>query len=345
MPETRANELTIADVARAAGVSVSTVSRILNGKQDVASETRTRVQQVIHDLGYSPHIHAQRLRAGKTRNIALVFPIKYPGSMPFNPLDMDFIIGGAAAAGDHEYFFNLFTADVTKQSLLKFYRSAQVDGLVLMQIHLQDWRVELLRQNSFPFAMIGHCDDNTGLSYIDIDFQAAVNVAFDHLVRLGHQRIAFLGHRSQLRESGYGPAIRSWRGYQEAVQTHHLPEIYREVNADGKEVSDATLALLEEQPHLTGIVTTHSYAALNIVQTLTQRGKHIPEDVSVVTVTAERIAKLSTPPLTNVGFPSYEMGYRAVEMLTRILDGTQREPEQILIAPQLVIRDSTTLAG
>src|SRR5664279_3462510 len=208
------NELTIADVAKAAGVSVSTVSRILNSKQDVAATTRAHVQQVIQELGYSPQVHAQRLRAGKTRNIALVFPLKYPGNTPFNPLDMDFIVG-AAAAGNQEFFFSLLTSAVTKQSLLNLYRGAQVDGLVLMQIHVQDWRVDLLRQHGFPFTMIGHCDDNTGLTYIDLDFQAAVNVAFDHLARLGHQRIGFLGHPADLRASGYGPAVRSWRGYEE----------------------------------------------------------------------------------------------------------------------------------
>jgi DNA-binding LacI/PurR family transcriptional regulator len=103
------NELTIEDVARAAGVSVSTVSRILNGKQDVAAATRERVQRVIEDMGYSPHAQASRLRAGKSRSIALSFPLKYPGNIPYNPLDMDFIVGAAAAAGDHDYFFNLLT--------------------------------------------------------------------------------------------------------------------------------------------------------------------------------------------------------------------------------------------
>jgi DNA-binding LacI/PurR family transcriptional regulator len=339
MPES--TDLTIADVAQAAGVSISTVSRILNGKQDVADATRERVLQVIENLGYSPHAPAQRLRAGKTRNIALVFPVKYPSDTPFNPLDMDFIVGAAAAAGQQNYFFSLLTTPLTKSSLLNLYRSSQVDGLVLMQIHDQDWRVNLLRENGYPFAMIGHSSDNTGLSFIDLDFEASVTTAFDYLVSLGHQRIGFLAQPNDLRENGYGPALRSWNGYQQSLEKHGLEPFYREVNFVGREVFAATLNLLDETPDLTAILTPHAYSALNIIQALSERGLRIPDDCSVMTITAERIAELSTPPLTNIDFPSYEMGYRAVDMLTRTLEGTLLEPEQILLPPTLVIRNST----
>src|SRR5258708_28151898 len=176
MPES--TESPIADVAKAAGVSVSTVSRILNGKQDVAKATRERVLQTIEQLGYAPHALAQQLRARKTRNIALLFPLKYPGNVPYNSLDTDFMVAAAATAGERNYIFSLLTTSVSKQSLLNLYRSSQVDGLVLMQIYAQDWRVDLLREHGYPFVMIGHCEDNTGISFIDLDFEAAVVTAF-----------------------------------------------------------------------------------------------------------------------------------------------------------------------
>jgi DNA-binding LacI/PurR family transcriptional regulator len=334
-------EFTIVDVAKAAGVSVSTVSRILNGKQDVAQATRERVQRVIEELGYTPHAQAQRLRAGKTRNMALVFPLKYPASVPFNPLDMDFIIGAAAAAGERDFFFSLLTNPVTKRSLLNLFRSAQVDGVVLMQIHTYDWRVELLRQRDYPFVMIGHTDDNHGLSFIDLDFEAAVGVAFEHLVELGHRKIGFLGHPRDLRESGYGPAARSWSGYQRAQQMYLVQTASREVDFVGQDVFRATLELLDELPGLSAIVSTHAYPALNIIQALGERGLRVPQDCSVIAMTEGRIADLTNPALTTIDFPSYNMGYRAVDMLTRILQGAMPEPEQILIPPRLVVRKST----
>lgn len=338
------NQHTIADVARAAGVSVSTVSRILNGKQDVASNTRERVQQVIDELGYSPHAQAQNLRAGKTRNIALLFPLKYPGNVPFNPLDMDFIVGGAAAAGEQDFFFSLLTAPVNRRNLVNLYRSAQVDGLVLMQVHTQDWRVNTLRQYGYPFVMIGHTDDNAGLKFIDLDFAAAIQTSLEYLYNAGHREIGILSHPAALREEGYGPAMRSWEGYQAALQSYAINGHYREVSFSSSDVYNSTQALLDEVPSLTAIFTTHAYTALNIVQALTERGLRVPEDCSVIAVTTDRIADLSTPSLTHINFPSYDMGYRAVKMLIQMLRDDPQEPEQVLIPPQLVLRGSTGFA-
>jgi DNA-binding LacI/PurR family transcriptional regulator len=334
-------QYTISDVAQKAGVSVSTVSRVLNGKQDVASETRERILRIIEELGYTPQAQAQRLRAGMAHNIALLFPIKYPANTLFNPLDMDFIVGGAAAAGEHEFFFSLLTTSINKRTIIDLYRSTQVDGLVLMQIHFDDWRVNLLRDSNYPFVMIGRCADNTGLSYIDVDFEASVQMAFEHLISLGHREIAFLGHSQDLHESGYGPAQRSWQGYQSVLEAHNLNAFYREVSFVGKEIFNATLRLFDDHPTLTGIVTTHAHAVPHIQQALNTLGRRVPEDCSIVALTSSRIADMNIPTLTHVEFPSHEMGYRAVDILIRTLSGQLQRPEQILIPPQLVIRHST----
>lgn len=333
--------ITIADVAKAAGVSVSTVSRILNGKQDVAPSTRERVQQVIEALGFMPHAQAQGLRAGKTQTIALLFPYKFPGHPSYNALETEFIIGAAAAAGENGFFFSLITAPMTKHSLLNLYRSAQVDGLVLMQIHTSDWRADLLREHHYPFVMIGHCDDNTHLRFVDLDFEASITTAFDHLVSLGHQRVGFLALPAELRHKGYGPAVRGWMGYEKALSSHQLTAAYREVGYEAKDIFQATHSLLDEQPELTAIVTAHELASLSVIQVLTERGRCVPQDFSLVALMTERIAELSTPPLTHVEFPAHDMGYKAVDILVRTLKGDNGEPGQILIPPRLIVRNST----
>jgi DNA-binding LacI/PurR family transcriptional regulator len=129
------SNITIADVAKTAGVSVSTVSRILNGKQDVAAETRERVQQVIAELGFRPHAQAKRLRGGKTYNLALLFPMTHHGSFSYNTLETDFIVGASVAANEGGFFFNPLTSPIADGDLLDLYRGAQIDGAVLMQIH------------------------------------------------------------------------------------------------------------------------------------------------------------------------------------------------------------------
>src|SRR5712691_5102717 len=207
-----AADLTIDDVARLAGVSVSTVSRILNDKPDVALSTRQRVKQVMDDLGYSPHTLAQRLAERRSRSIALVFTQRRSAGRDEVAI---FIVQEAFSAEAENYLFSLVAAPTTESRLLNLYRSAQVEGVILMEIHLDDWRVELLKKHGYPFVMIGRCADNSGLSFIDLDFESAIVVAADHLVQLGHRRIGFL-NSGALRQEGYGPAVRAELGYERA---------------------------------------------------------------------------------------------------------------------------------
>ena len=155
----RNHAVTIADVAKAAGVSVPTVSRIVNNKEDVADETRQRVREVIRALGYIPHAQARHLRRGASMTIALHYPIETPDELS-SVIATPYITGAAAAASEKEYFLNFLASQLTPESLLYMYRSNQIDGIILLQVCLDDWRVNLLRENNYPFVMIGRCADS-----------------------------------------------------------------------------------------------------------------------------------------------------------------------------------------
>lgn len=336
MPET--NDITIAEVAQAAGVSVSTVSRILNNRPDVAEATRQRVQQVIEDLGFRPHAQAQRLAAGKSRSIALLNPLQVK---VITYLEMGFFVGAANAAAEENFFFSLTTKPVSEDYLLSLYKSAQVDGVILMEVHMNDWRVELLRQHDYPFVMIGHCANNTGLHFIDFDFENAIIKAFDHLVELGHQHIAFMAFPTQLQQAGFGPAVRAQVGYRKALEKHGLEAICVEVDMTDPDVSGATVQLLDEYPKLTGLVTVQIEETVGVIRALHQLGKKIPDDISVVAIASEKTAQLVTPPLTATNFPTYEMGYKASKMLINLLKKEPLEISQMLLPPDLIVRQST----
>ncbi len=331
----------MADVARAAGVSKMTVSRVLNNKGEISEATRQKVLSVIEALSYMPHVPAQRLGTGESRTIALLYPLLYLGNQPINLLELDFIVGAATAAGEENYFFNLLALPVTQESLLGMYRTAQVDGVVLMQIHLHDWRVDRLREHHYPFVMIGRCADNTDLSLVDLDFEAALLSAFDYLVELGHCRIGFLGYPADMRRDGYGPAVRSMAGYQKALQKYALAECCREVHFNIQSMFEATLELFAQEPGLTAIVISHDVAVFGVLRALRHLERRVPEDVSIIGVTTDKVAELLTPPLTAIRFPTYEMGYEATKMLIAKLKGEPGEPRQVLIPPQLRLRKST----
>src|SRR5579859_2319146 len=180
--------ITIADVAKVAGVSIPTVSRTLNNKEYVAVETRDRVKEAIQQLGYVPHVQAQRLRGRASRTLALHYPVESPHLLR-DVVEIPYVIGTAAAAGEHGYFLNFLISQLTPDALLNMYRSNQVDGMILLQVSLDDWRVNLLRENDCAFVMIGRCANLEDLSFIDLDFETAMISAFDHLIELGHREI------------------------------------------------------------------------------------------------------------------------------------------------------------
>jgi DNA-binding LacI/PurR family transcriptional regulator len=330
--------LTIEDIARAAGVSVSTVSRIINDKPDVAVATRTRVQQIIDELGYRPHSQAQSLAAGKSRTIALLFPSNHTG---FTQLELDFFIGAAEAAAERGYFFNLMTGPMADTDLLKLYRSANFEGTILMQICLHDARVESLRAHHYPFVMIGRCQDNTGLSYIDLDFEAGIQMAFDYLHDLGHQRIGFIAAPQALLAQGYGPAVRSLWGYERVLAAYGWSPLVREAERGLDDMYAATVDLLKEQPDLTAVVTMYGGSVSAIIRAAQDSGRCVPDDFSVIAIASTRLSELMMPRLTAIDFPTGEVGYRAAQLLLDKLQGVRLQSEQIVLAPQLVVREST----
>jgi DNA-binding LacI/PurR family transcriptional regulator len=325
--------LTIDDIARIAGVSVSTVSRILNDKPDVALGTRERVKQVMDDLGYSPHTLARRLAERRSRSIALVFPL---GRTAGRAEVATFIVKAAFAAEAENYLFSLVAAPTTESRLLNLYRSAQVEGVILMEVHMDDWRVELLRRYGYPFVMIGRTADNSGLRYVDLDFESAIVLAVDHLVQLGHRRIGFFNSGELLR-AGYGPAVRSNLGYERVKATYPI-ELLR---FESENTEESVAAVL--QSNVSGVVmATHSELSLpDFLRGVQQRGYRVPDDLSIVCLQADDIAKNLIRPMTSITFDIDTAADWAARALINQLEGRSTDVEQKLLPPQLIVREST----
>jgi len=334
--------VTIADVAKAAGVSIPTVSRILNGKEYVAEETRQRVHEAIRTLGYIPHTQARRLRGGASMTLALHHPIESPHDLS-NVIETSYFTGIAEAASEQEYFINFLVSQLTPEALLNMYRSNQIDGIILLQVRMDDWRVNLLRENNYPFVMIGRCANLENLSFIDLDFEQAMLLAFDHLVGLGHRNIGFLTYPQSWRENGIGPAVRSLGGYEFALKQYGFAGCYREIGLNSVEEGfEATNDLLQENPDLTAIITVSHLTAAGSIKALTQQGRNVPQDCSVMTIGfGGDFASVLTPSLTTLEWSPYEVSYRAALMMTDKFRQVDLPAQQILVPPTLVVREST----
>jgi len=336
---------TIIDIAKASGVSVSTVSRILNDKPDVAEETRERVLNVIKDYRFAPQAPWQQLKSGKSHIITL----HYPQNLNRIHMINCFVIGAATACEQNNYSLNFVVSPLDETSLLTFYRRGQTDGMILMETLMQDWRVELLRQNNFPFVMLGRCENNSGLSYIDLDVEAGVKIAMEHLIGLGHRQIGFLSAEPYLftgKKNVNGLGYTAWavKGYKQACEQYGLPVICEQVQIAKESIENGVLRLLAESPRITAILTVQETVVTGIIKAVQRRELVIPEDISIVGSADAEMAELTAPPLTTISYHAETAGFQAAKMLIEQLEGHQDGEKQILSPFELIVRGSTSTA-
>jgi DNA-binding LacI/PurR family transcriptional regulator len=329
---------TIADIAKRAGVSVSTVSYVLSGKRSISPETQARVRAAIDELNYHPHAPGRALASRRTRQIAVLYPTVTNGLSEFQ---LEFFTAAADAAAGSGYAFQLSTAPVTERALLDLVRSGAIDGLILMEVRLHDWRVDVLRQHGFPFTLIGHCAENDGIDFVDLDFAAAAETAVEHLAQLGHRQIALILGSKEQQVTEYGPAVRSLAGFEQAVARGGITGT---VMHDGPtfEAGHELALALAARPEVTAAIVVSPGGLAGIVAGTYDRGRRIPHDLSLVTMVPQKFARLFTPALTTIDFPAAQMGRLGAEMLIRRLEGGADHAAQVLLRGELIAGRSVT---
>jgi DNA-binding LacI/PurR family transcriptional regulator len=330
---------TMADIAERAGVSLSTVSYALSGKRAVSENTRQRILAAMEDLDFQPHALARGLRARRSRTIALLFPASLAKGLIETQLE--FVTSAAQVASQQGYGLLLWTSPTETQELRDMTRRGIIDGLILMEIRLHDSRVNMLKKWNYPFVMIGRCEDNDGIDFVDLNFDHAVRECVSHLVELGHRRIALINYGNALLEAGYGPAVRFRSSFEDALNEYGLcgPVVMSESTfQDGY---DITRHLLGEDPTVSAIVTVNERAIGGITQALLDSGRRVPDEISLVAVASPWLAEIVTPALTTVDFPAAEQGRIATEMLIGKLEGREEGARQILMQAKLAVRQSS----
>lgn len=326
---------TMVDIANRAGVALSTVSYALSGKRSVSVETRERIQQAIQELGFRPHAPARALASRSSRTISLFFPASEDDLQLESHI---FLTGVAEATSAADYSLLVSTAAEDPADIAATLETGRADGVILMEVRMQDERVERLRIGERPFSLIGRCSDNDGVSFVDFDFEHAVGSALDHLAQLGHRHIALLNRAPALAGSDYGPTIRSRAAFEQGLGRLAL---------DGAQLvcepsRDSWLqvrAFLERTPACTAAITL-SVTFAPLLAALTNVGRRIPDDFTVVAIVAPQVAELVTPPLTTVDMPAFEMGRLGAEILIRRLAGSDTHASQVLLRGELQVRSS-----
>ncbi|WP_433159329.1 LacI family DNA-binding transcriptional regulator [Kribbella sp. CA-247076] len=329
--------VTIADVARHAGVAASTVSYVLSGKRSISPETRERVQRSVRALGYRPNASARALAGRRSNVIALVMPLRTGMHVP---VMMQFASAVVTTARRFDHDVLLLTADEGPDGLERVAQSALVDALVVMDVELDDPRVPVLRELPLPSVLIGYPADAAGLTCVDLDFVAAGAHCVDHLIGLGHRALALLGTPSAVYERQTGFAQRTLTGFADAAERQGVLGVETPCEHTFEAVLGTVERLLHDHPGITGLVVQNEPIIGPLLDVLRRLGRRVPEDLSLVAICADDVAERQVPRLSSVTIPAERIGEQAVESLITKLAGGD-VAELTLMPPTLTARGSS----
>jgi LacI family transcriptional regulator, galactose operon repressor len=337
MSELGNGRATIREIAELAGVSIATVSRVVNGREDVSPETRELVQRVVRERGYTANRNARGLSAGKTGLIGATVPMLHHAYFSY-------ILAGAAE-GLYEQDMRLVLSPTMHEhhrevSLIERLMHGTTDGAVIILPEESSDELELLLNHGYRFVVIDPLLPlNERIPAVSAAHAAGADQAMKHLLSLGHTRIgAITGPR------GWKATDDRRRGYYAALAAAGImpdPELEVESNFEigGGVVAAEKLLDVVEPP--TAIFCFNDNMAIGAMQTARARGVRIPEDLSIVGFDDLQEAEIVTPALTTIRQPLAEMGRIAVSLLMRLLDNQRLEALHVELGTRLVVRDST----
>ena len=361
--------VTLKDVAALAGVSYQTVSKVINNKAQVSDDTRRRIHSAIEELGYHPNVIARSLQGSRTRTIAFTMrPISQGISDPFFN---EFLTSMVEAAGRQQYDMLTSVTEVGAQELETYERlikSGRIDGLVIDGTTRHDNRLIYLAQDHFPFIAFGRSEMDLDFPYVDVDNFAGMYQVIEHLIELGHQRIAFVGlppHSlggdgqpwgdeaawtagdvvEQSRQSFCG--YERYRAYEVALSTHNIPLDATLVitgprwEKGGYRAATHLLDLLHPP---TAIACGSDLVALGVMRAAQDRGLEVGRDLAVTGFDGIPLSAYTHPPITTVVQPIKQIGETLVGALVRLIEGEELPDadRHVVLAPKLIVRQSST---
>lgn len=337
--------VSIKDIARAAGVAYSTVSRALNDSPKISEATRDRVQRLAEEMGYTPNAVAQSLQTRRTNTVGLVVTSL---DDPFFP---DIVKGAERVAGTAGLSVFLSVSNnepETEMRAIETFHRRRVDGILIASSRVGMNYVDRLARIKVPVVLIqNEADDGHDfLHSVVADDQAGARLAVQHLVELGHSRIGYIGVLDRHRSNNL-----RLEGYREALHEAGLP-----VNAkwtavaskdDVRQAGDVGIGQqLGAQLLGAGVTSIFCYndmIAVGVIKMCREQGKTVPTQCSIVGFDDIDLARHLVPPLTTVHVPKHGLGRAGGEMLLRLING--QSVDHRVLAPTLVQRDSTAPVG
>ncbi|MFC2084792.1 LacI family DNA-binding transcriptional regulator [Bacteroidota bacterium] len=325
------------DVAKLAGVSVATVSRVINNTGKVKSATRKRVYKAIKDLDFKPSRVAQRLRLrnGMRKLIGLIVPDIQ------NPFYVELLRGveDMCYANDYAVYMCNFAQDERKERMyLDIMQTESVDGLILAPFDEKDEKVISMVKNGLPVVCVDRGITDVDVDMVVVDNREGAFNAVELLIIKGHKRIAYISGLPNIPTS-----MQRKRGYEEALEKYGIP-VNDEFIKFGDSKHDSGKNLTEELLNLklrpTAIFTGNNLITLGALETIHKNGLRIPDDIAIIGFDDMPWSISLNPPLTAVSQPGYEIGRRAADMLFQRITEPDRENVKLVMKTKLILRES-----
>ena len=343
---------TLKDIAKKCGVSTATVSYVVNNSgQKVLPATRDRVLKVVAEMGYQPNAYARALKGFRTKVIGVVFPhVTVPLTNVYFGPALEGIISRATERRMATMLLTGFTWEETEQGAEREF-SGICDGFLLIAPRRDSQFASDLAKSGVPLVCVGTEVAETRVSSIDADNRAGGKLATDHLLALGHRRIAMILTQENANPSSVGkPEQHMWsalerqHGYWDALRSSGLaadPDLTATISHDPVSSREAVRNLLKQHKP-TAVFCCNDGAAFRTIEVCRELGLRVPEDLSVIGF--DDIAKSDTfdPPLTTIRQPISDIGANAVEMLCALIDNRARQVEHRLMPVELILRRSTS---
>jgi LacI family transcriptional regulator len=327
--------VTIYDVAREAGVSMATVSRVLNGTAVVKEETKQKVKQAIERLGYRPNAVARGLASKRTKTIGVIVP-------DVSAVGISEIVRGIEdIAVMYRYHIILVNSDAQLEretDLIGTMWEKQVDGIVFMSKHVLPEHVETFVQAQIPVVLCATEDPERRIPSVNIDHTQAVYDATHHLIEKQSSTLLYVGDRAEYSVS----SASRLKGFHKACKNAGVQMHLLELPNLGYETGyKQMLEYLEANPAPDGVVTASDELALGVIHALQEKGLSIPNDVQIIGYENTRLATMVRPQLTTISQPLYDIGAVSVRLLTKFLQDEPVESYRVVLPHDMMVRQST----
>lgn len=327
--------VTIYDVAREANVSMATVSRVVNGNQNVKPATRKKVLKVIEELGYRPNAVARGLASKKTTTVGVIIPDIS------NSMYAELARGIEDIATMYRYNIILSNSDQNQNKelqLLETMLGKQVDGIVFMSDVISTELLYEMERSPTPIVLAGSIDETNAVASVNIDYYGAAYEAVKKLIDNGHKKIAFVsGPLSSKINKDY-----KLKAYTEALLDAGIDydeKLVVECNNSYDEGMEAVSVLQPYEP--TAYFVSNDEMSIGVIHALEESGKKVPEDVEIISYENSKLARMARPMLTSIAFPLYDIGAVSMRLLTKYMNEEEIEEKQVILPYRIEERQST----